>query len=63
MPDSAWYVDFEEDAPENASPMDLRWGAGLERFAGLLLKEKVVLQSGVEDYAEHGARWAERILS
>jgi len=63
MPDSAWYVEFAEDAPEGAQPTDLRWDANLERFARLLLKEKVVLLSGVEDYAEHGVSWAERVLS
>jgi len=61
MPDSAWYVDFEEDAPENAEATDLRWGANLERFAGLLLKETVVLRSGVENYADRGVPWAERV--
>lgn len=63
MPDSAWYVEFQEDAPENAEPTDLRWDANLERFARLLLKETVVLRSGVENYAERGVPWAERVLS
>jgi len=52
---ATWYVDFEEDAPEDAPATDSRWGMNEQRFGKLLLREKIVPASEVENASEQEA--------
>lgn len=57
-----WYVEFRESPPEDAPPTDSRYGLNESRFRELLLRENIVLRSGVEHYADAGEEWAQTAL-